>query len=77
MIVRVDRRYLAETDPSSSAVATAAASSDQRVSFGAKYAASSVGGAGGVSAGYVLREESASAGFKKKKGVLTVKIQYS
>lgn len=42
-------------------------SANQRVSFGAKYSGN----------GFVLKEGSAAAGFKKKKGVLTVKIQYS
>lgn len=67
VIVTVDKRHLAGTDPTQ-----ATAGANQRVSFGAKYVPR-----GGKSSGYVLKEGSAAAGFKKKKGVLTVKIQYN
>jgi len=69
VIVTVDKQHLANTDPTPATTTTSAA--NQRVSFGAKYTPS-----GGSGVGYVLREGSAAAGFKKKRGVLTVKIQY-
>lgn len=61
VVVRVDKQHLAGTEPT--------LSHKQRASFGVKY----------TNAGankHVLKEGSAAAGFKKKKGVLTVKIQY-